>query len=211
MLCLPWGSEHPQFPGTAGDTGARSDSQVSHERQERSGTSVEVQRQATQPVAAASSSFLEPDVPPFTASTPPYRDTPPVVDSAPVQPLAFPQASDPDYDPHATYTGLDDPMTPNTAAIWMALIQYTEPDVLAAPATSGQAILGQYEAAGYPHTGEGDPAYGMVGTGVGLTSGLNEVRQVSRCGLALSLIPFQADEVLTMEYGKSPLLTHNPS
>lgn len=62
-------------------------------------------------------------------------------------------------------------MSPNTAAIWMALIQYTEPDAHMAQ-TSGQAMLGQNETGQlqmpYPNTqGNG---YGMMGTGVALAS-----------------------------------------
>jgi hypothetical protein len=108
---------------------------------------------------------------PVQAFNPPQVPTPSVTlpsQGAPRQPFQ----ADPDYDPLATYPGLDEPMSPNTAAIWMALIQYTEPDAHMAQ-TSGQAMLEQYEEhhhqSSQVNTG-GHPGYGMLGTGVALAS-----------------------------------------
>lgn len=138
---------------------------------------MDVQREvSTRAGPVASSSVL--DHQPVQVFNPPQAATPANTlppQAAPSQPFQ----ADPDYDPLATYPGLDEPMSPNTAAIWMALIQYTEPDAHMAQ-TSGQTMLGQYEGHHHqsPHVNTGGhPGYGMLGTGVALAS--TDTEQVS--------------------------------
>lgn len=76
-------------------------------------------------------------------------------------PLSQPpfQQTDPDFDPQFNPV-IDEPMSPNTAAIWMALIQFTEPSVPLPQTleyTTEQAVLGMNEQAapGYATGGYG--------------------------------------------------------
>ena len=67
-------------------------------------------------------------------------------------------------DTEASYAGLEVPMTPNTQAIWMALIQYTEPGI----PMEDEAIR-RKDGRGRV-SGPADPGYGMLGTGVSLAT-----------------------------------------
>ncbi|KAI5454414.1 hypothetical protein NCC49_004467 [Naganishia albida] len=162
LLCLPWGSEHPHYPGNEAQNTGRSGSLVSHERGERSGTPVNLQWELPSrsvpppPTAVLNHQPVQNFNPPQSVAT--EISLPP----AQAAPLPISQA-DPDYDPQATYPGLDEPMSPNTAAIWMALIQYTEPDAHMAQ-TSGQAMLGQNETGQHqmPYPNAQGNGYGMM-------------------------------------------------
>jgi hypothetical protein len=96
---------------------------------------------------------------PFASSSNHTQDAP-----APFHPaessLVSPFPTDPNQTSQIPYA--DVPMSPNTASIWMALIQYTEPEPIRG---EEQAIRRRDAGRGYS-----GPGYGMLGTGVSLSS-----------------------------------------
>jgi hypothetical protein len=74
--------------------------------------------------------------------------------------LVSPFPTDPNQTSQIPYA--DVPMSPNTASIWMALIQYTEPEPIRG---EEQAIRRKDAGRGYS-----GPGYGMLGTGISLSS-----------------------------------------
>jgi hypothetical protein len=81
-------------------------------------------------------------------------------------PPAF-QQTDPDFDPQFINPVIDEPMSPNTAAIWMALIQFTEPGVgQTSTHMAEQTVFGTREEAGTGYAAGGYGTDGMVGHGM---------------------------------------------
>lgn len=179
MTCAPWGSE-PQTFG-ARDVGSESRGE---ERQVYDQASVEPQ--APIPNSFASTSNHTQDAP--TTFLPPETS------------LVSPFPTDPHHAAQIPYE--DIPMSPNTASIWMALIQYTEPEPI-----RGEEQAIRRKDAGRRYSG---PGYGMLGTGISLSSTPLVSRKI-RTEIDADP-PQSADEILTMEYGEyapSPIAAAN--
>lgn len=78
---------------------------------------------------------------------------------------AFPSAG---HGLETSYTGLEIPMSPNTQAIWMALIQYTEPEI--PTGTEEHAIRRKDNGVRRSGAAAPNPGYGMLGTGISLAT-----------------------------------------
>ncbi|GHJ84875.1 hypothetical protein NliqN6_1277 [Naganishia liquefaciens] len=166
LLCLPWGSEHPQYPANGVETS-------------RSRPSESMQEGANANARTTNSSFVreQSDVVGPLALPEHTREVANFVTTH--EPLPVPGIFQ--QDTEASYAGLEVPMTPNTQAIWMALIQYTEPGI----PMEDEAIR-RKDGRGRV-SGPADPGYGMLGTGV-----------------SLATTPVSTDETLTMEYALDP-------
>lgn len=170
LLCLPWGSEHPQYPanGSAPDARAGSGRRLSEDFQRGSEAADGGGHASGEPchVRGHQSAFSDP----LGFSSNPTGEATSVPFSVPTGSSGVPlfHAAEPDHNPEIPYAGLDMPMSPNTQAIWMALIQYTEPAQY--PSTEEQAIRRNDGGRGRGHDVALDPGYGMLGTGISLST-----------------------------------------
>ncbi|KAJ9095643.1 hypothetical protein QFC21_005515 [Naganishia friedmannii] len=209
LLCLPWGSEHPHLPAGTSQNGAnsRDESETVNDR----GRRIEVQQGMGSSVATIGSGMHIINASSRGPSTVRNGGLGTYIPSQLAtehtqQPMGFPapsppfQQTDPDFDPQFINPVIDEPMSPNTAAIWMSLIQFTEPTVPIPQAmeyTTEQAVFGMQgeQSKGYPRGG-----YSAVGAAGHATR--SPLLSSSDTRPPTSQIP--VDEILTMEYALDP-------
>ncbi|KAJ9114676.1 hypothetical protein QFC22_005552 [Naganishia vaughanmartiniae] len=108
------------------------------------------------------------------------------------------QQTDPDFDPQFINPAIDEPMSPNTAAIWMALIQFTEPTAgQTSTHTAEQAVFGMQEEGSSGYVSGGYGADGLIGHGMRMPMAAGNVPRPP-------LPQMPPNETLTMEYALDP-------